>query len=47
MENRQPADTKEPNDDQEGKENGLEWLLKKDNSEITPLPMDSNVSISR
>ncbi|XP_047450081.1 transient receptor potential cation channel subfamily V member 1-like [Mugil cephalus] len=47
MGTKQAADAAEPNDDQERKEKCLEWLLKKDDSETTPLPMDSNVSIAR
>ncbi|XP_054455866.1 transient receptor potential cation channel subfamily V member 1-like [Anoplopoma fimbria] len=42
MDNGQPPD-KSPGE--EG--NGLDWLLKKDSSEIIPAPMDTNVSIPR
>ncbi|XP_069569057.1 transient receptor potential cation channel subfamily V member 1-like isoform X1 [Brachyistius frenatus] len=46
MENSQPPDQEEPNKSREGQENSLDWLLRKDSAEISPVPMDTNVSIS-
>ncbi|XP_017292870.1 transient receptor potential cation channel subfamily V member 1 [Kryptolebias marmoratus] len=44
-------DREEPNKGQGkeegGNDEGLDWLLKNDDSEISPVPMDSNISLSR
>lgn len=42
-----PKDEEEPNEDPEGEKGGLDWLLTNDESEINPVPMDSNVLLSR
>ncbi|XP_042269846.1 transient receptor potential cation channel subfamily V member 1-like isoform X2 [Thunnus maccoyii] len=47
MEAGQPSDTVDANTGHEEEGNGLDWLLKKDSSEITPPPMDTNDSLSR
>ncbi|XP_071398318.1 transient receptor potential cation channel subfamily V member 1-like isoform X1 [Centroberyx affinis] len=40
-------DTVEPNEGQEAEVNSLGWLLRKEGSETSPAPMDTNVSVSR
>ncbi|XP_041796196.1 transient receptor potential cation channel subfamily V member 1-like [Chelmon rostratus] len=47
MDNGQPADGAEPNKGQEEEKNSLDWLLGKDGPETIPVPMDTNVSITR
>ncbi|XP_070685030.1 transient receptor potential cation channel subfamily V member 1-like [Pempheris klunzingeri] len=47
MDGAQRADKVEPNKSQEEEENGLDWLLGRDSPEITPAPMDTNISMSR
>lgn len=43
----QPPDRVEANKCQEEQGNSLDWLLGKDSPEIIPVPMDTNVSMSR
>ncbi|KAE8277320.1 Transient receptor potential cation channel subfamily V member 4 [Larimichthys crocea] len=46
MDNGQPPPREESNKGQE-EGNSLDWLLRKDNAEIKPAPMDTNVLMSR
>ncbi|XP_071353076.1 transient receptor potential cation channel subfamily V member 1-like [Trachinotus anak] len=47
MENGRPQEREEPNKEEEEEGNSLDWLLRKDSSEIIPAPMDTNVLLSR
>ncbi|XP_037534260.1 transient receptor potential cation channel subfamily V member 1-like [Nematolebias whitei] len=51
MNKEEEGDKKEPSkgqgEEKEGNEEGLDWLLPKEDSEISPVPMDSNISLSR
>lgn len=51
MNKEEEGDKKEPNkgqgEEKEGNGEGLDWLLPKEDSEISPVPMDTNISLSR
>uniref|UniRef100_A0A668RG65 Transient receptor potential cation channel, subfamily V, member 1 n=1 Tax=Oreochromis aureus TaxID=47969 RepID=A0A668RG65_OREAU len=43
MKNGETPEDMDPNEGQEAEGSSLDWLLKKDSSEMTPVPMDTNV----
>ncbi|KAL3991362.1 heterogeneous nuclear ribonucleoprotein C1/C2 [Sarotherodon galilaeus] len=47
MKNGEMPEDMDPNEGQEAEGSSLDWLLKKDSSEMTSVPMDTNVSITR
>ncbi|CAI5692663.1 unnamed protein product [Oreochromis niloticus] len=47
MKNGETPEDMDPNEGQEAEGSSLDWLLKKDSSKMTLVPMDTNVSITR